>query len=258
MRRSTYVLRFKAAENQVEGTSFCTLIDSVEEVLIAEPVGFNGKFMGRDQCWFYLETDRPRIDVAIAKITHIRGISQLGFVLEQESSHVEKKSNQAYPKPRAFDIWAIPLSTGAFGHFQVLDRHDEFLDLIQVFDAVTPYPLSQELLLDNAKLMFPPVFTLVSAKTAKRNHLRKIGNATSSFEYPVFRHANLAMLYPDKFGDDWSLWSEGKGYQFVGTLSDEYRKLECLVSWPLEQIAKRIEHRIGAVDALGRFESGKV
>jgi hypothetical protein len=242
----------------VNNLSFGTLIDIIEEILIAEPIGFNGRLVGRDECWFYLGTDRSQIEVAIQKIAQLREISQARLALEEEPSLGGEQSNQPHPRPKTFDIWAIPLANGAFGHFQVLDRHDEFLDLIRVFDAITPHPIKQEIALSNAKLMFPPVFTLVSAKTARANRLRRLGNVPTRFEYPIFRHANLAMLYPDKFSDDWSLWSKGKGYQFVGKLSGDHRELECLVSWPLEQIAKRIEHRIGADNALARFEPGQV
>jgi hypothetical protein len=67
-----------------------------------------------------------------------------------------------------------------------------------------------------------------------------IGNVVVEYTYPVFRHANLAMLYPEHYNHDWTLWTPATGYEPVGVLTDEMKKLECLVIWPLQDVLERI------------------
>ena len=248
-----YVLRLRALRPCAESTR---LLDRVERALWGESCEFTGKFVGPTEAAFFLVGERPLLEMAVARIASNEKIPQGQLALEEEPSLSEEDGGPvSRRRPKAFDVWAIPLGGGGFGYFQVLDRHEEFLDLVRVFDAATPTLLPLEQVL-NLQLMFPPMFTLVSGKTANANSLRWLGNANVSFRYPTFRHANLAMLYPDRFDTDWSLWTRETGYQFVGSLSAEQLELECLTLWPLQYVAERIKKRIGPRDALARFESG--
>jgi hypothetical protein len=249
------ILRLKLSDLDLPPGQTRALIERVEMALHHQPLEFTGRLVGPDEAAFYLVAERRQLELAVEGISQAVGLSPEQLLVEEEPGSSDEEADPCQRRPRLFDVWAVPLATGGFGHLQVLAHHEDFLDLVRVFDAVTPSPLSREQVL-GASLMFPPVFTLVSTKTAKANGLHFLGNAPVQFQYPTFRHANLAMLYPEQFDSDWCLWTFENGYQFVGFLSEEQLDLEALIQWPLQDIAKRIAKRIGAKDALARFAHG--
>lgn len=86
-------------------------------------------------------------------------------------------------RPRVFDVWALPLGNGLYGHLQVLGRHPEYWHLVQVFDAVTPHPLPLADVLA-APALLTPLFTYISPKTTQKSAAVWVGNAPVEFTYP--------------------------------------------------------------------------
>lgn len=233
------------------------LAESVETFLVGDGGVPMGRLIGDSEIFVYCSVrDANRIVDLLPEVARVAGVPRNQVRLIDQNVNTESaKANLCEPgiplqrRPRRFDVWAIPLAPGGFGYMQILERHKEFLDLVRVFDAVTPRVATLEVILAS-HAMFPPIFTYVSPTAVRKDRLQFVGNKSSEYARPLFRHANLAMLYPDRYDSDWSIWTMEGGYTAVGNLSEEQRGLEPLVMWPIQDVRRRIEGRVGPRDVL--------
>jgi hypothetical protein len=144
-------------------------------------------------------------------------------------------------QPRVGDFFAVPLPDQRFGHIQYLRASPDEGELLQVLDVITDQPAKLEEVL-RAEPRFPPVKCFVTA-AVRRCGWVYVGHRKLDIDYSHvrFRVSNTAFLrFQPGVYTDWFLSSSAKGDIFVGTLTEEQRKLEYGVHWPPEDLAKRI------------------
>lgn len=106
---------------------------------------------------------------------------------------------------------------------------------MQVFDLITPQPVSVEQLRTTGPL-FPPVFVGLKA-SIRSGRWRVIGHLpVQNFVFPTFRMTNGHG--PGTY-EDWSLW-DGEREISLGRLPPKLRHLEVLRVWGDELLEERI------------------
>lgn len=137
---------------------------------------------------------------------------------------------------RIGNFYTIPLPDGRFAYCQYVCRVESYGDVVRVFNRFTSERLSSPQELENADLLFPPVFAaLLAAVRGKR--WESIGNApVRGFVLPKFR---FTMGTKPGTYDDWRIWDEKKTRR-IGKLPVEMRSYELKCVWGCDALAERI------------------
>ena len=134
------------------------------------------------------------------------------------------------------DCFSIPLPDGRFAGCQFVHWNAELGYLIRVFDRITSESLDSTSGLEQAGLLFPPVFVGLRAPV-RSGRWKRIGNiAVHDFEHPKFRET--LGTKPGTY-HDWRVW-DGRQTVKVGDLPSHMRSLELKLVWGDEALENRI------------------
>lgn len=249
-------LHFKLTRSTPSDIKLKEIVDQLEAYFIESKLHLEGHILGNGQATFYFKDTEANIRNFISSMVQHRGYTEDCFSIEAELESGQLAIGSKGRRAKIFDVWAVPLTDGTFGYFQILDRFVDRGHVIQVFDLKTAHPVGVDVL-TQAPLLFPPVFTLIIPKVINECNLKFISNWKSPVPNFVFRHTQLTFPCAENYDKpDWYIWSKATGSTFVGKLSEEYRDIEPRWSWPLAFIVKRIERRIMTRDIDEYLESG--
>jgi hypothetical protein len=142
----------------------------------------------------------------------------------------------ARAKTEVGDCFRIPLPDGRWAYCQYVQQSDELGYLVRVFDRITAEPLSSIEDLEEAELLFPPVFVGLRA-SVRNGRWQKIGvMSVNSFQFPKFR---FTMGTKPGTYHDWRIW-DGRSTANIGDLPEHMRSLELKQVWGDEGLEERI------------------